>query len=191
MGPRALGDALGIIRKKPAGGLRLSSKGCRYEFAEANAQLDEFLRVCRKFQNVLEGRGAFSDILEKVAEALSEAGQACTALHMADPTSAVRKAMLRKFVCGYLADGGTVDWHEMTMEKLRSITPDEDGHLDSLPDCDSWGKPNSASAWSMLILGRPDHGHLLSMWSWLFAGTCAGRSAKIMARALEEAHAKR
>ena len=104
LGPQALGDASGIIRKKPAGSLRL-------EFAE-ETDLEAFVSVCRKFQNALGERGTLSAMLDKVAGALSEAGEACAALHVADPASAVRGAVLRKFVCGYLADGGAVDWEK-------------------------------------------------------------------------------
>ena len=106
--------------------------------------------------------------------------EACKAICLAGPATAARKSMMRKFVIGYLADGGVPHWDEMSIGELQAICPDEAGHLTNLP------QDECVSAMSMLILGRPDHGLLLSMWSCLFAGACAAGSEDSTARALEE-----
>ena len=180
LGSRAIGFELGIICKKTKGSLRLSDKGCQYEFAETSASLDEFVRVCQNFQSALSERTNFADMMKTAAEALAKAGDACTDLLIAAPGSAVRKAILRKFALGYLADGGIARWSEINIEELRALAPDESEHMKDLP------QEECASAVSMLILGRPDCGMLLSMWSCLFAGACASGNEDSMARALEE-----
>ena len=180
LGPRALGTELGIIRATSGGSLRLSEKGSRYEFAEASTDLDEFVRVCRKFQGALGERSQLLPMLEEAGKALSEAGEACRALVIATPGSTVRKAILRKFVLGYLADGGILNWEDVGIGELSEMSPDENEHLHSLPEGDA------VCALSMLILGRPDHGIFLSMWSCLFAGACPAGMEDSMARALEE-----
>ena len=179
-GPRALGAELGIICPKPGGSLRLSGQGSRYEFSESSADLDEFVRTCRKLQDALGERGNFSSMLDAAGKALSEAGEACRALIIASPGSAVRKAILRKFVLGYLADGGVVDWNQVCIDELKEAAPDQNEHMQCLP------QKSTASELSMRILGRPDHAMFLSMWSCLFAGACAGGKEDSMARALEE-----
>ena len=180
LGPRALGCELGIICRKSGGSLCLSQNKSRYEFAESSEDLDEFVRVCRKFQGALSERSNLSAMLEEAGKALSEAGEACTALVIASPGSAVRKAILRKFMLGYLAGGGILNWGQLNVDELLEIIPVEGDHLKGLPEGDNM------SALSMLILGRPDHGMFLSMWSCLFAGACADGSEDCMARALEE-----
>ena len=118
-------------------------------------------------------------MLKTARTALTQAGKACHAMLIHDPESAVGKAIMRKFVLGYLADGGSARWDEMSLEDLQAIDPDEGGHLKSLP------QDECVSDVSMLILGRPDHGMLLSMWACLFEGACAERSADSMAHTLE------
>lgn len=180
LGSRALGRDLGVICKKPAGKLALSKKGSRYDFAEASANLDEFLAACRECQNALGERSRLQKMVHTAGTALNKAGKACKALLIGDSGSSVRKGIMRKFVLGYLADGGAVNWDEVSIEDLEAVVPDEGGHLKNLP------AGESVSALSMLILGRPDHGMFLSMWACLFAGACAGSSVDSMARTLEK-----
>ena len=136
--------------------------------------------MCRKFQGTLRERSNLSAMLEEAGKALSEAGKACKALVIASSGSTVRQAILRKFVVGYLACGGIAHWEQLNANELSEFSPDEGGHLKTLPEGES------VSALSMLILGRPDHGMFLSMWPCLFAGACDDGREDSMACALEE-----
>ena len=88
-------------------------------------------------------------------------------------------ALGRKILLGEISmASGSIDWTGATMDQLGQPTPDQSGHLRTL-DSRSWAQELSA-----VVLGRPDHAVLLSMWACLWSSLTSSGVTLTQARKL-------
>ena len=128
------------------------------------------MSACQVTNN--EAVGAFA---ARLSTALTAVAVACPSMLMANPTNYCHEFVLRKALIGEDCwSPGAIDLRLVSVDQLKEWCPDKKNHFDDMPDL-------SGRELSEMLLGRPDHALLLSMWACLWGEVVVkdGSSAKV------------
>jgi len=129
---------------------------------EGQDYVEAFLNECRRHAIDWGPDASLSDVAKQLSDSLVDIGKTMGG-EMSNPANYNHTTVIRKAILAhYTVHIDRTDWADVDIKTLRAWCPDKKDNLDAFDDSES------VSAISDLILHRPDHGMLLSMWACLW-----------------------
>ena len=102
--------------------------------------------------------------------ALTTIAEACPNMQMSNPDNDCHEFVLRKAIIGEACRPlAAIDWKSVSLKQLQKWCPDKKNNFCYMPDL-------CGQDLSELLLGRPDHALLVSMWACLYGKVRVSRN---------------